>query len=62
MQDNLEKEIINQGGSKIVAQFINEALQTQEQRLQMMEYLKSIRTKTVSELLIIEKANEIMEI
>ncbi len=62
MQIDIEKEILNQGGSTIVAQFIDEALQTQNERLQMMEYLKTIQFKTVSELKIIEKANEIMGI
>ncbi|MBR6034296.1 MAG: hypothetical protein IKP28_06200 [Clostridia bacterium] len=58
----IEKEILTQGGCKIVAQFIDEALTNPLQRKAMMEYLISIRQEKVSELEIIEVANELMEI
>ena len=61
MQENLQKEILTQGGCKMVAQFLDEALTTPLQRQAMMEYLISIRQEKVSEFEIIEVANEIMK-
>ena len=57
----IEKEILTQGGCKMVAQFLDEALTTPLQREAMMKYLISIRQENVSELEIIEVANELME-
>lgn len=61
MQEELMKEMIQQGERPDIAGHLSRILKTKEQQQAMMKYLISIREETVSEAEVIQVAVKISE-
>ena len=61
MQEELMKEMIQQGERPYIAGHLSRILKTKEQQQAMMKYLISIREETVSEAEVIQVAVKISE-
>jgi hypothetical protein len=61
MQEELAKEMIQQGEREDIAYHLSRILKTQEQQEAMMKYLISIRKEQVSEVEVIQVAQKLSE-